>query len=129
MKRYDPDIAPDPVGWLSLDELERIDRVVANHRRHRIKLPNIKAHAVVQAVVENQLAEGLEYVCRAMARLMGEGLSRHDSLHAIATVLMDFLREIHETEVAEPAAEAQARYAEAVGRLTAESWRRDFGEE
>jgi len=129
MKRYDPEVAPDPTDWLSLDELERIDRVEAYHRRHRIKLPDIKVHAVVQAVVENQLAEGLECVCRAMTRLMGEGLSRHDSLHAIATVLMDFLREIHATEVAEPTAEAHARYADAVARLTAESWRRDFDEE
>ena len=109
MKRSDPEVAPDPTDWLSLDELERIDRVEAYHRRHRIKLPNIKVHAVVQAVVENHLAEGLDCACRALTRLMGEGLSRHDSLHAIAAVLMDFLWEIHKAGVDEPTAEAQAR--------------------
>ena len=53
MNRYDPDNAPDPAEWLALEELTRIQLVEEHHRLARIKLPNLKAHAVFHAVVEN----------------------------------------------------------------------------
>ena len=72
---------PDPSAWLVLDEQERIQLAEAHHRAAHIKLPNVKAHACFHPIVENQIAEGLESVVRAMARLMNEGLSRHEALH------------------------------------------------
>ena len=84
MTLYEPEVPPDPAEWLALDEQERIQLAEAYHRAARIKLPNVKVHAVFHAIIENQIAEGLDPVLRAMKRLANEGLSRHDAIHAIA---------------------------------------------
>lgn len=83
MHRYDPERAPKAAEWLALDEQERIALAEKYHRVARIKMPNVKMHAIAHAVVENQIAEGYEPVVRAMTRLISTGLSRHDALHAI----------------------------------------------
>ena len=121
MNRYNADHAPDPRDWLALDEQIRIDLAEEHHRRERTKLPNLKAHAVFHAIVENQLAERLEPVVRAMARLRAEGLSRHDAVHAIASVVAEHIHHLFNDEV--DADNAQAIYNAAVERLTAKGWR------
>ena len=126
MKAYDPEVAPDPVEWLELDEQHRIDLAERYHHAARIKLPNTKAHAVFHAIVENQIAEGLEPVLRAMERLTGQGLSRHDAVHAIGSVVADQLYEVMKTEDEDHASTAQARYNAAVERLTAKQWRQKY---
>lgn len=126
MYRYDPDIPPDAAQWLELDELDRIAAVEEFHRARKIAVPNLSAHAAFHVVVENQLAEQLEYVQRALIRLMGQRLSRHEAIHAISSVLIAHLNE--EVQSKAVAAEAlEARYKERVERLTAASWRREFG--
>lgn len=122
MIRYDPAHAPDAQTWLALDELERIGLAEASHAAERVELPNAKAHAVFHAVVENQIAEGLPSVVRAMARLHGQGLSRHDCIHAVGWVLALHLHEAMSSSAADEPAVAQARYDAAVERLTAASW-------
>jgi hypothetical protein len=57
LNRYDPDHAPNPEEWLALDEQVRIRFAEEYHRAKRIKLPNVKAHAVFHAIIENQIAE------------------------------------------------------------------------
>lgn len=65
MNRYNPDQAPDPEEWLALDEQIQIGLVEKYHRAARIKLPDLKAHAVFHVVIENQCAENLDsVVCR-----------------------------------------------------------------
>jgi hypothetical protein len=83
VNRYDPDNAPDTAEWLALEELTRIELVEEHHRLACTKLPNLKAHAVFHAIVENQVAENLDPVVRAMTRLTAEGLNRHEAVHAI----------------------------------------------
>jgi hypothetical protein len=125
---YDPEVQPNPVEWLALDEQERIELAEAHHRAARIELPNVKVHAVFHVIVENQVAEGLEPVSRAMARLANEGLSRHDSLHAIGSVCAEHLFEAMKSNRQDVANTAQARYEAAVECLTAKSWREESGE-
>ena len=127
MTHYDPEVQPDPTEWLALDEQERIQLAEAHHRAARIKLPNAKVHAVFHAIVENQIAEGLEPVVRAMARLANEGLSRHDAIHAIGSVCAEHLFEAMKSEDQDVASTAQARYNAAVERLTAKLWRQQYG--
>ena len=127
MTHYDPDIAPDPADWLALDEDERIQLAEAHHRAARIKLPNAKVHAVFHAIVENQIAEGLEPIVRAMARLQGEGQSRHDALHAIGSVSAGQFVEAVKSKAPDDASVTQVRYNAAVERLTAKSWREEYG--
>jgi hypothetical protein len=124
---YDPEVAPAPAAWLALDEQEQMQLVQAFHRAARIKLPNVKAHAAAHAIVENQIAEGLEPIVRAMARLENEGLSRHDALHAIGAVCAEHLFEILNSKREDDPGTVQARYHAAVERLTAKSWRQQYG--
>jgi hypothetical protein len=95
----------------------------------RIKLPNIKVHATFHAIVENQIAQGLEPVVRAMRRLTAEGLPRHEALHAIGSVVADFFYEAMNGKDQEFGATVQARYDAAVERLTVTEWHRKYEEE
>jgi hypothetical protein len=119
--RYDPDHAPNPGQWLELDEQDRFALVEEHHRRARIKLPNLKIHAVFHAIVENQIAEGMAPVQRAMVRLCGQGLSRHDAVHAIASVVAAHLHDLIKNKG--DAATSNSVYSAAVERLTAKNWR------
>jgi hypothetical protein len=124
MEEYNPGCAPEPESWLELDEQERIALVETYHRVARIKLPNVTAHAALHAIVENQIALNLEPVVRAMDRLGKEGLTRHDAVHAIGSIVAEHLFDILRTDQNDDAATSRARYYVAVKRLTAESWRR-----
>lgn len=127
MNRYDPEVPPVAAEWLALDEQRRIQLAESYHRAAREKVPNYTAHAAFHAIVENQIAEGLEPVVRAMARLMKQGLSRHDALHAIGSAVADHFFEAMNTKDQEGfAAAAQARYNAAVERLTAAEWKRKY---
>ena len=117
MHKYEPERMPDAVEWLALDEQERIFLVEEYHRKAQIKLPDIKIHATIQAVVENQIAEGHEPVIRAMSRLTSSGLSRHDALHAVGSVLAEHLFELFKGDAT--STNPMASYDAAVERLTA----------
>ncbi len=123
---YDPAVAPDAAEWLALDEQARLDQVLDYHRRAGIFPPNEEIHAVIHVTVENQIALGDELpVRRAIDRLMGEGLDRHQAVHAVASVLTGQLFDAFK----DPEARVFPReaYNAAIEQLTAESWRRDFG--
>jgi hypothetical protein len=75
-------------------------------------------------IVENQIALDLEPVVRAMDRLGKQGLTRHDAIHAIGSVVAENLFGILKADQNDDAAASQARYYAAVERLTAVSWRR-----
>ena len=123
MQRYDPLKAPDPEEWLALDEQERIDLVQDYHRRMRIRLPNAKLHAVAHAIVEAQIAAADETPARrTVQRLMDEGLDRHEAIHAVGLVLMEFIYDLMKAPVSD--GDPNVPYFAALERLTAEDWRR-----
>ena len=123
MERYDPEFAPVAADWLDLDEEERLLLVEAYHRDARISMPKSarKLHASMHVAVENQLVENDEPVVRALGRLMKEGLTRHDAVHAIgslvAEMIYDLLKKTDTPEI------SRVRYYAAVERLTVETWR------
>jgi hypothetical protein len=126
MDRYDPLQAPDPTWWLALDEQERIGLVEDYHRRARVRLPDLKAHAVAHAMVENQIALGDEFpVRRALLRLMAEGLDRHDAVHAIGFVLVGNVHDLMQSATSDPdpGVDPRERYYAELAQLTAKSWR------
>src|SRR5688500_16405930 len=86
---YDPDKPPNPSEWLAIGEHERIRLAQNFHMAARIKVTDPKAHALYHAIVENQIAQGYGPSCRAVKRLQSEGLSRHDAIHAIASVVAE----------------------------------------
>ena len=122
MDGYDPNSSPRPTEWLRTDEGDRLESVSAYHRRKKITLPNLRLHSVIHVVIENQLALGEEIVVNTLARLQGEGLSRHDALHAIGSVLAENLYELM-PEGDASAGEPYQRYLERLQRLTAKIWR------
>jgi hypothetical protein len=124
MDRYDPDVAPHQEDWLALDEAERVVLVEWYHRDARIPLPKAarRLHATTHVVVENQLAEKDEPVMRALSRLVKQGLSRHDAVHAIGSVVAEEIYgAIHSPDTTPES--LRAGYYAAIERLTAEVWR------
>ena len=123
LTKYDPDRAPDPARWLAEDEVQRIDIIERYHRRERIDLPRPKVHAILHLAVENQIAMGDELPAAAtVQRLVRDGLSRHEAIHAVGSVLMN-----HLGEAAGKGAEMdQDAYNAEVRELTEERWRAAF---
>jgi hypothetical protein len=128
MGPYDPEVAPNPEDWLASDEGERILRVEWYHRDARIEIPKAarRLHATLHVVVENQLASRDEPVVRALVRLMKEGLSRHDAVHAIGCVVSESIYDRLKLREASEAANAQ--YYAAIEQLTAAVWR-EYGDD
>ncbi len=120
MKTYDPETAPDPVEWLGLEESERVILVASFHRRTKIPLPDLQIHAAIHSVVENQLAEELQTVRETLERLKAEGLSRHDAIHAVGSVLVEHLNRLIRDKAA--SADAVESYFQELRSLTAERW-------
>jgi len=56
MARYNPLNEPDPAESLALDESERLRLIQHYHRRARMRLPNVRVHAAMHAIVENRMA-------------------------------------------------------------------------
>jgi ATP/maltotriose-dependent transcriptional regulator MalT len=119
---YDADRAPDPAAWSAAPEPERLAAAEAHHRALVAPHPETRqprVHAAIHVVVEDQLASGAPPEARrAMDRLVRGGLSRHEAVHAIASVVAS----------AAQGALAGARfdagaYARALDALTAEGWR------
>jgi hypothetical protein len=122
MDSHDPDTSLNATDWLETDEGERIELVSSYHRRKKSRLPNAQLHSVIHVVVENQLALGEAIVIETLARLQGEGLSRHDALHAVGSVLAADLYELMQ-ESSEATGDAYRRYLERLQELTPEKWR------
>ena len=121
MQRYDPDKPIDVEEWMALDEAERESLVEQYHRKKRIKMPNVRMHAMFHVVVENQIALGDQIPAqKTLVRLMREGLSRHDAVHAIASVVASHTFNLikHGPTSKDP----NADYYRQLEELTAESW-------
>lgn len=128
MKIYNPDRAIDPDEWNVLDESERQSLVERYHRRKHIKMPNLTLHAAIHVVVENQVALGGEIpVQETLARLMGEGLGRHEAVHAIGSVLAGILFNLD--KYAEKGQDLNEDYHQQLEELMAESWLRSINDE
>jgi hypothetical protein len=126
MDKYDPNKAPDPAEWLEMDESRRLMLAEDYHLRARVQLPNTTLHASFHVMAENQVALGDEMnVAKTLKRLMGDGLDRHDALHAIASVLS---RHMYRLMSKESSAFSPEEYASDLEALTIEKWR-ELGKE
>jgi hypothetical protein len=100
---YDAELMPNAEAWLAADESERQIAVEYFHwrepRPHELA-PNPRLHAILHAVIETQIASDDPPEARqTLLRLTGEGLTRHDAVHAMATVLTEFIFEQRWDEV------------------------------
>ena len=122
MDTYDADREPDPNAWIGLDEDTKIDLVVEYHRRHRPRTPRVRLHATFHTIVENQLAANEPVVVETLKRLRDEGLSRHDAVHAIGSVLAAQVYDVLKREQMDTGKDPNEAYATELRKLTAESW-------
>ena len=111
---YDPEQAPNAQEWLALDDQERVRLAQNYHVAAHIKVRNTKAHAALHALVESQIAHGTRPVSRTMDRLQKEGLTRHDAIHAVGSVLASFLYD---------SAHGQRELNAKFDALTADAWK------
>ena len=93
----------------------------AYHRGIKLPAPHARLHSAIHVVVENQLAIGEMTVVETLARLRGEGLSRHDAIHAIGSVLTERLVAALRGELTSETLTPE--YLKGLRSLTAESWK------
>lgn len=121
---YDADRAPDPEGWRAGNEMQLVDLVQAYHRARQILVPNERVHAALHVMVENQVALGAATpVADAVIRLMGEGMSRHDAIHAVGAILSKHMHQATSTGV--PI--SREVYFADVRAVSKESWLAEYG--
>ena len=118
--KYDAMKAPDPAQWLELDEQERLGLVQKYHKLIGDELPNALIHAVMHTIVENQLAMADEKVQQTFNRLLAEGLDRHDTLHAIGSVLAKQMWGAMQGH--DPKSNLSGAYYRGLDKLTAAKW-------
>ena len=90
MMKYNTQKRPDPDRWLSLGEDERLELIITCHERIGDDLPNVRLHAAIHTVVENQITLKEEAPIQAMRRLRMEGLDRHDAVRKVHPGLLNF---------------------------------------
>lgn len=128
METYNPERVVDPAEWNALDEDERHYLVERYHRKKRIKMPNLHVHAAIHVIVENQVALGKEIpVQKTLARLMREGLGRHDAIHAIGSVVAGHMFDLIKHGAKDQ--DVNAKYYYQLDELTAEGWLKSGNEE
>src|SRR5262245_16374745 len=128
MEAYDPERPVDPEEWTALDEGERQYLVERYHRKKRIQVPNSPLHAAIHVIVENQVALGSEIPAqKTLARLMREGLTRHDAVHAIGSVLAGRIFDLIRRD--EKGEDVNTEYYRQLEELTAETWLKSFTKE
>ena len=124
LTKYDPDRAPDAERWRAQNEMELMDIVQRYHRRAGIRLPDERVHAALHVMVENQVALGAQTpVGEAVNRLMGEGMSRHDAIHAVGAILDKHVFRAHSTGVP---VSRDAYYAD-IRAVNKEDWLAEYG--
>jgi hypothetical protein len=125
---YDANHAPDPEAWRDADEGERLAAVEAHHRAlagPHPPTPRPRVHAAIHLVVESQVAAAdPPQARRALDRLVRGGLSRHEAVHALGSLVASALH----GALSEARFDAAA-YGRALDALTPESWRASGGEE
>ena len=123
MKSYNPSLAPNSEEWLALDEFERINLVEKFHKDSGSDVPEgaEKMHAAIHVAVENQFVSETEPVAATVAKLVRQGLDRHEAIHAIGAVLSEDLYNLQRGE-GEPW--DQKKYKRRLEKLTAKRWRR-----
>ncbi len=128
--KYNPLVAPDPKEWLEMDEDRRVQMVLDYHRKAGIRIPKPYLHAIIHTAVENQAALGDETpVEQTLRRLMDEGLDRHDAIHAVGSVLVNYIWDLLHGGGLADASDPNVAYFEEVRRLTAQKWLTEYADE
>jgi hypothetical protein len=121
MQGYHPSKAPDPEVWLKIDESTRIEMVLENHMAAQVEFEEgaDNVHAVIHVIVENQNALNVEPVPSTIAKLVRQGLSRHESIHAVGAVLSEDIFNLMKSAGSDF---SMKKYRRRLEKLTAKRW-------
>ena len=121
MRLYNPSKSLNYGEWLALDEEERLDLVEAFHRSHKAFGRSLGSHAAIHAAVETQIALDIPNIRATLERLRKQGLNRHDAIHAIGSVLAQYMHDLLESEQS-ATEDVNERYYEQLSKFDAEDW-------
>ncbi len=118
---YDPDVSPDPDLWLVPDESEQEDVVMQYCMANETDLPDVYLHAHIHMAVETQVAMGDEIpVAETFRRLVADGLSRHEAIHAVGWVLSQHMHDAVQNPT--EGADLVTQYYENLRKFTVAQW-------
>jgi len=122
MEKYNPLKQPIPEEWLELDEDERICLVRDFHETFN-EMPEdaLNLHTMFHVIVENQIAGNVEFIRETIAKLIRQGLDRHDAVHAIASIVCEDIFDLTKGNKQEFSAKQYRRKLE---KITAKRWRK-----
>lgn len=88
---YNPNIQMQKTQWLEMDEGQRIAIVEAFHVQSNedIELEAMTLHATFHVIVENQIAQNVTIVEQTIAKLIRQGIDRHEAIHAISAIISE----------------------------------------
>lgn len=116
---YDPERPLHPDEWNALAASDREMIVLDYVEECEPGLPSPTLHAMIHSVVENQIAMGDDTPAAATVdRLMNEGLSRHEAIHAIGAIVGGEMFEI----IKHGKPHDEDAYFENLAELTAARW-------
>ena len=75
----------------------------------------------IHAIVENQLAMGVELVPETIKKLIRQGLYRHEAIHAIGAIVAEDMFNLMKGNIKEFSLQ---RYRRRLEKITAKRWRR-----
>ena len=81
----------------------------------------VEIHSVFHVIVENQIAEEVELIPETLAKLIRQGLDRHDAIHAIAAILSEEIFDICNGKITEISTK---KYRRKLEKITAKRWRK-----
>ena len=120
---YDADAKPND-DWTTLSDDDRIQAILDYHEQEDVHPlgPQPRQHAAFHNIIELQIARD-DTVGEVCDRLVDEGLTRHNAIHAMASVLAKAIEAAKEKgePIDEPA------YVEELQALSAQSWRQRTG--
>ncbi len=94
--KYDASKDLNAAIWNKLTNEQRIAAVQQHHEKDKPHkpTPNLTIHSALHAIVETQIAVGNPVQMKAAyLRMRQAGLSRHDSIHALGSVVAHYVAE------------------------------------
>ena len=78
-------------------------------------------HSYMHVVVENQIATNVDLVSETVTKLVRQGLSRHEALHAISAIVVEDIFDMLKGTKSEF---CPKKYRRKLEKITAKRWRK-----
>ncbi|MGI2029721.1 hypothetical protein [Endozoicomonas acroporae] len=124
MKYYNPDKPLNISEWLVLDDAQRKILVYNFHESIGAEFQDdgaLTMHSYMHVVVENQIAANVDLVSETVTKLVRQGLSRHEALHAISAIIVEDIFDMLKGSKSEFCLK---KYRRKLEKITAKRWRK-----